>query len=63
MSAVIEDKGDRVDAATRASGTPAREPPVAEPHESRAEPVRGLRERLRLPLMIAITNLCAGEKH
>jgi hypothetical protein len=42
VSVVIEDKGDRVDAATRASGTPAREPPVAEPHESRAEPANGV---------------------
>jgi hypothetical protein len=34
MSVVIEDKDDRIDAPTRGSGTPAREPPVAEPHES-----------------------------
>jgi membrane fusion protein (multidrug efflux system) len=54
MSVLIEDEGDKVDAANRATGTPAREPPVAEPHESRAEPVRGLRERLRLPLMIGV---------
>src|SRR6266403_1473911 len=54
MSVVIEDKGDPVDAPTRASGTSARETPVTEPHESQAAPVRGLRERLRLPLMIGV---------
>jgi membrane fusion protein (multidrug efflux system) len=54
MSLVIEDKGDRVDAPTRASGSPARETPVAELHESQAAPVSGLRERLRLPLMIGV---------
>jgi membrane fusion protein (multidrug efflux system) len=52
MSVVIEDKGDRIDAPTRASDTPAPESPVAEPHESQDAPVRDLRERLRLPLMI-----------
>ena len=54
MSVVIEDKGDRINATTRGSNTPARETPVAEPHESQAAPVRSLRERLRLPLMIGV---------
>jgi membrane fusion protein (multidrug efflux system) len=52
MSVVIEDKGDRMDAPSRASDTAAPENPVAEPHESQEAPVRSLRERLRLPLMI-----------
>jgi membrane fusion protein, multidrug efflux system len=52
MSVAIENKGDSVDVPTRASDTPAPESPVAEPHESQDAPVRGLRERLRLPLMI-----------
>src|SRR3984893_1348462 len=54
MSVVIEDKGDRINATTRGSNTPARETPVAAPHESQAAPVRGLRERLRLPLMFGV---------
>jgi membrane fusion protein (multidrug efflux system) len=52
MSVVIEDKGDRMDAPSRASDTAAPENPVAEPHESQEAPVKSLRERLRLPLMI-----------
>ncbi|MDB6090497.1 MAG: hemolysin [Gammaproteobacteria bacterium] len=52
MSVVIEDNGDTIDAPTSASDAPAPERPVAEPHESQDAPVRGLRERLRLPLMI-----------
>ena len=52
MSVVIEDKGDRMGAPSRASDTAAPENPVAEPHESQEAPVRSLRERLRLPLMI-----------
>ena len=59
MSVVIEDKGDRLDAPTRASDTPAPQTPAAEPRESRAAPARGLRERLRLPLMIGVP-LIAG---
>ena len=59
MSVVIEDKGDRLDAPTRASDTPAPQIPAAEPRESRAAPPRGLRERLRLPLMIGVP-LIAG---
>jgi membrane fusion protein (multidrug efflux system) len=59
MSVVIEDKGDRSDAPTREGDTPAPESPVAEPHESQAAPVRGWRERLRLPLMIGVP-LIAG---
>jgi membrane fusion protein, multidrug efflux system len=43
---------DRIDAPTRARDTAAPDSPVAEPHESQDAPVRGLRERLRLPLMI-----------
>jgi membrane fusion protein, multidrug efflux system len=52
MSVVIEDKGDGIDAPIHARDTPAPGTPVAEPHESQDAPVRGLRERLRLPLMI-----------
>ena len=59
MSVVIEDEGDRMDAPTRASDTPAPQIPVPEPRESRAAPARGLRERLRLPLMIGVP-LIAG---
>ena len=59
MSVVIEDEGDRMDAPTRASDTPAPQIPVAEPRESRTAPARGLRERLRLPLMIGVP-LIAG---
>jgi membrane fusion protein (multidrug efflux system) len=54
MSVVVEDKGDRIDAPTRGSDPPAPDSPVAEPHESQDAPVRGLRERLRLPLMIGV---------
>ena len=52
MSVVIEDKGDRMDAPTRAGDTAAPESPIAERRESQNAPVKGLRERLRLPLMI-----------
>ena len=52
MSVVIEGKGDRMDAPTRAGDTAAPESPIAEPRESQNAPVKGLRERLRLPLMI-----------
>src|ERR1700722_16233396 len=54
MSAVIEEKGDRIDAPSRESETSAPESPVAQPGESQAAPVRSLRERLRLPLMIGV---------
>jgi membrane fusion protein (multidrug efflux system) len=52
MSVVIEDKGDRIDAPIRANDTAAPENRVAEPRESQDALGRGLRERLRLPLMI-----------
>src|SRR6202035_677734 len=52
ISVVIEDKGDTINAPTSASDAPAPERPVPEPHESQDAPVKGLRERLRLPLMI-----------
>jgi membrane fusion protein (multidrug efflux system) len=53
MSVVIEDKGDRIDA-------PAPDSPAAEPQESRVAPVKGLRERLRLPLMIGVPLIAAA---
>ncbi len=52
MSAVIEDKGDRVDAPE--SDTPAPDSPGRGSHESQAAPIRSMRERLRLPLMIGV---------
>jgi membrane fusion protein, multidrug efflux system len=52
MSVVIEDKGDAIDAPKRGSDTPTSDSPLTEPHESQDTPVRRLRERLRLPLMI-----------
>ena len=52
MSAVIEDKGDRVDAPE--SDTPAPESKGRGSHESQAAPIRSMRERLRLPLMIGV---------
>jgi membrane fusion protein (multidrug efflux system) len=54
MSVVIEDKGDRIEAPTRESDSPAPGGPRVEPQESQDPPVRGLRERLRLPLMIGV---------
>jgi membrane fusion protein, multidrug efflux system len=54
MSVVIEDNGDGTDAPTRSSDTPGEERSVADPHALPAESVRGLRERLRLPLMIGV---------
>ena len=47
MNAVTEDKGDRDD-------NPLRESLAAHKPESRAAPVRGLKERLRLPLMVGV---------
>ena len=49
MSAVIEDKSDRVDAPQ--SDTPGPQRTRTEPRDSQVEPVKGWRERLRLPLM------------
>jgi membrane fusion protein (multidrug efflux system) len=53
MSVVIEDKGDRIEA-------PASDSPAAEPQKSRAAPVKALRERLRLPLMIGVPLIAAA---
>jgi membrane fusion protein (multidrug efflux system) len=52
MSAVIEDKSDRVDA--RESDTHAPERARTEPRNSQGAPVKGWRERLRLPLMVGV---------
>jgi membrane fusion protein (multidrug efflux system) len=54
MSVEIEEKGERISDPTRVSDTPAPERSVAEPHESPAAQVKGLRERLRLPLMVGV---------
>src|SRR5258708_26111266 len=58
MSEVIEDRDARIDAPTRGSDTPARESPEAQ--ESRAAPVKGLREHLRLPLMVGVPLIAAA---
>ncbi len=60
MSVVIEDKGDRIDAPSRARDTPGPESPAAEQHESEAPSTRGWRARLRLPLMIGVPIIAGG---
>src|SRR3984893_13148036 len=60
MSAVIEDKGDKIDVPNRVSDTAPAESPAAERHESQAPPTRGWRERLRLPLMIGVPVIAGG---
>ena len=60
MSAVIEDKGDKIDVPRRVNDAPPPESPAAEQHESRAPPTRGWRERLRLPLMIGVPVIAGG---
>jgi len=52
MSAVIDDKGDRVDAPEGDTHAPERA--RIEPRDSQSAPVKGWRERLRLPLMIGV---------
>jgi membrane fusion protein (multidrug efflux system) len=60
MSVAIEDKGDTVAVPSRANDTGAPESPAAERHDSQSPPVRGWRERLRLPLMIGVPVIAGG---
>jgi hypothetical protein len=60
MSAVIEDKGDKIDIPSSVSDAAPAESPAAERHESRAPPTRSWRERLRLPLMIGVPVIAGG---
>lgn len=60
MSAAVEDKVNRVDAPVPGIDTPPPGNIVTGPRESKGAPVRGLRERLRLPLMIGVPLIAAA---